>query len=449
MATPDTKKRTNRLLSVFSDNFGFSRILSALLVIFILAVMGLAIFWFFYTSPPRTLTISSGPPGSTFARNAEKYRDILAKSGVKLKILASAGSLENLERLTNRQARVDFSFVQGGVADVASAQGLVSLGSVAYEPLLVFYRNPTPLKLLSELSGRRIAVGPVGSGTRALATTLLETNGIATGDGSGSTLSGLDADAAAQALLDGKVDAVFMTSDSASGQAMGKLLRAPGIRLLSFEQADAYTRRFNYLNKLCLPEGAIDLGKNLPANDVWLVGPTVELVARPNLNSAISDLLLETAQEVHGRATILQNQGEFPKPLEHEFKISPDATRYYKSGKTFLYRELPFWMASWANRILVVFVPTLLVVIPGVRLIPALYKWQIRLRIFRWYRSLMVLERDLSAKLTPAEINQVQKRLDEIEQGVRRLKVPASFADTFYGLRGHIDYVRERLAKKV
>ena len=164
---------------------------------------------------------------------------------------------------------------------------------------------------------------------------------------------------------------------------------------MSFEQADAYTRRFNYLNKLRLPEGALDFGKNLPAHDVWLIGPTVELVARPDLNAAVSDLLLEAASQVHGKATIFQNQGEFPAPLMHEFSISPDALRYYKSGKTFLYRKLPFWIASLTNRILVALAPVILVLIPGLRLVPAAYKWRSQLRIYRWYRKLLVLEREV------------------------------------------------------
>jgi hypothetical protein len=273
---------------------------------------------------------------------------------------------------------------------------------------------------------------------------LLQTNGL-TGDGV-TLLLNLDADDAAQKLLAGTIDAVFIMSDSASSQTMRTLLRSPGIQLLNFEQADAYTRRFNYLNKLLLPEGSIDFGKNLPQQNVWLIGPTVELIARPDLNAAVSDLLLEAAREVHGNASMFQNQGEFPNPIEHEFKISADASRYYKSGKTFLYRKLPFWIASLANRVLVAFVPMMLVLIPGLRLIPAAYKWRIRLNFYRWYRTLLVLERDLSGEMTPAKRDEMHKRLDEIEKVVKRMKVPASFADQFYGLRGHIDYVREKLA---
>lgn len=443
METHD-EARSPRLLAVFSEYFGLNRWLSLGAVCLVGLVICLAVFWFVYSAPPRTITITAGPAGSSFESTALKYQTILARSGVKLKILHSQGSLENLQRLTGPRSRVDVGFVQGGVGDGTNTQKLVSLGSIAYEPLLIFYRSAAPLRFLSQLDGRRLAVGTEGSGTRALALALLQTNGIA--PGGATTFAAVDADAAAGALLAGTVDAVFLMSDSASVQTMRTLLRSSGIQLFSFEQADAYTRRFNYLNKLRLPEGSIDFAKNLPPQDVFLIGPTVELVARPDLNPAVSDLLLEAAREVHGHASLFQNQGEFPAPLLHEYKISADAERYYKSGKSFLYRQLPFWIASLVDRILVAFVPLILVLIPGLRLVPALYRWRSQLRIYRWYRKLLVLERELGGEITPARREEMVRRLDEIETVVKLMKVPASFANLYYSLRQHIDFVREKLA---
>jgi TRAP-type uncharacterized transport system substrate-binding protein len=438
----DHKAGFPRVLTICSEYFGLNRTWSLVAVCFIAVVTGFAIFWFVHSAPPRVVTISSGPAGSIFESNALKYRATLASKGVTLKILRSEGSQENLKRLEDPAARVDVGFVQGGVAGT-NTHGLVSLGSISYEPLLVFHRGTVPIKFLSQLEGKRLAIGSEGSGTRSLALALLQTNGIA--PGGSTTLEALDADAAAGALLAGTVDAVFLMSDSASAQTMRTLLRSPGIQLMSFEQADAYTRRFNFLNKLRLPEGSIDLGKNLPAQDVSLIGPTVELVARPDLNAAVSDLLLDAAQEAHGKAGLFQNQSEFPAPLVHEFKISADALRYYKSGKSFLYRELPFWIASLVNRVLVAFIPIVLVLIPGLRLIPAAYKWRSQLRIYRWYRKLLALERELTREVAPGQQEEQLARLNEIENVVKHMKVPASFADQFYDLRGHIDYVRGKL----
>jgi hypothetical protein len=234
--------------------------------------------------------------------------------------------------------------------------------------------------------------------------------------------------------------------DSASVQNMSTLLRTDGVHLFDFTQADGYTRRISYLNKLELPKGSIDFGKNIPSHDVTLIGPTVELIARPDLHPALSDLLIEAAQQVHGNASLLRRRGEFPSPLEHEIPISSDANRYYKSGKSFLYRYLPFWMASLVNRIIVVFVPMIVVLIPGLRFIPVIFRWRIRLRIFRWYRALLALEQDLVAEMSPELKEELLARLDRIEEAANKMKVPASFAEQFYVLRGHIAFVRSRLA---
>ncbi len=394
-------------------------------------------------APPDTLRITSGPDGSTFRIVAERYRKILARNGVKLEILPSEGSLENLKRLSDPSFHVDIGFIQGGVSAGIRLDGLVSLGSVFHEPLAVFYRSAKPIGWLSQLAGKRLAIGPEGSGTRVLALALLAANGIKAGGAT--ALRNLGGEEAAQALVEHKIDAAFLMGDSATPRIMRRLLRTPGIRLLNFRQADAYTRRFTYLNKLELPMGTFDLGKNTPARDFYLLGPTVELVARDDLHPALSDLLIEAAREVHGGANLLQRAGEFPAPLQHEFRISDDAHRYYKSGKGFLYRSLPFWVASLANRALVILVPIVVLLLPGLKLVPFLYNWRISSRIYRWYGALIALERTVLADSSPEKHSEIVQRLDEIEKAVNKMKVPLAFADQFYVLREHIGFVRGRL----
>jgi TRAP-type uncharacterized transport system substrate-binding protein len=427
------------------ETFGLGRSVSLGVLLVVVLATALAVFWFVYSAPSNTITITSGPEGSVFQRNASRYSKILARNGVKLKILPSEGSLENLKRLLNPSFRVDIGFVQGGVANGMNIDKLVSLGSISYQPLLVFYRGARPVDLLSQLDGKRLAIGPEGSGTRSLALALLAANGIE--PGVPTELVDLEADDAAKALTEGRVDAVFLMGDFASPQIMRNLLLTQGIHLLDFIQADAYTRRITYLNKLVLPKGSVDLGKNMPSHDVHLIAPTVELVARANLHPALCDLLVETATEVHGAAGLLRRQGEFPAPLEHEFRISPDASRFYKSGKGFLYRSLPFRFANLVNRILVVFVPLIVLLIPVLRIIPGLYQWRMKLRIYRWYRALLVLEQGLITDVTPEEHGELLSRVGHIEEAVNKMKVPASFAEQFYVLRGHINFVRGRLEK--
>jgi TRAP-type uncharacterized transport system substrate-binding protein len=443
MESPPRNNGLDRVLGVFTETFGLGRAAAISAVLLIASVTFFAVFWFFHSAPPHTIIITSGPEGSAFEKSAEKYRAILARSGVKLKILPSAGSLENLKRLGDPAFHVDIGFVQGGVTNGINTANLVSLGSVAYEPLLVFYRSTKPLDLLSELNGKRLAIGTVGSGTRFLASSLLAVNDIE--PGGTTTLLDLDATDATKALLAGTVDAVFLTSDSASTENMRELLLTPDVRLFDFTQADGYARRIHYLNKVVLPQGVIDFGKNIPAQDVSLIAPTVELIARTKLHPALVDLLLEAAREVHGSATLLQRRGEFPAPLEIDYRLSDEARRYYTSGKSFLYRSLPFWLASRVNRILVVFVPTLFVLIPGLRLIPSLYQWQIRLRIYRSYRALLSIEKGALAATETQNREELLTRLAHIEKTVNKMKVPASFADQFYVLRQNIIFVRNKL----
>ncbi|WP_322050932.1 TAXI family TRAP transporter solute-binding subunit [Paraburkholderia bannensis] len=393
-------------------------------------------------APPSTLTMSAGPKGSTFWNAAQKYKTILARNNITLDVLESEGSAQNLARLSDPASHVDVAFVQDGLATNKVPQGLVSLGSVAYVPLAVFYHGP-PVTRLSQFEGERLAIGAEGSGTRELALALLKANGIEPG---GKTqLLPMSGDDAAHALVEGKIDVAFLAGDSAQPPVMGRLMRMPGVRFFDFAQADAYARRFPYLTAITIPMGAFDFGRNLPAAPLHFIAPTAELVARDSLHPALSDLLVEAAKEVHGRSTLLQRAGEFPAPRAQDFPISDDAARYYKSGKSFLYRLLPFWLASLADRLLVVLVPVIVVLIPGLRLVPGLYAWRVKSRIYRWYGSLIALERAALADNSPDERRSLMRQLDKIEESVNGMKMPLAYAGQFYVLREHIGFVRERL----
>jgi len=396
-------------------------------------------------APPDTIIITTGPDGSQFQNTAERYRKILARNNIKLEILPSPGGLENLKRLIDPNFRVDVGFVQGGIGGGLDTDELMSLGSVFYQPVIVFYRSAEPLNRLSALKGKRVAIGAEGSGARALALNLLKANGIEPG---GPGLLPLSGEAAVQALLGGKIDAAMLMGDSAVSGAFRKLLGAPGVRLLDFAQADGYMRRFRYLSKLELPAGSLDLGRNIPEKTLTLIAPTVELVARPELHPALSDLLIEAAREVHGRGGLLQRPGEFPAPLEHEYRISDDAARFYKSGKGFLYRYLPFWLASLFDRTMVALVPIIVLMIPALRLAPWLYSLRIRARIYRRYGELMAVERAMLSQAAPEEEEKLLKRIDEIEKSIISVRMPSSFADEVYVLRAHINFVRNRLAAR-
>lgn len=394
-------------------------------------------------APPDVIYLIGGAEGSSYRSTAEKYKKLIERNGVKVEIVPSQGSLDNLRLLADKTFRADVAFVQGGLAGDMDVSGLVSLGSILVQPLTVFYRGGgAPLERLSQLRGRRIAIGGEGSGTRALAMTLLKASGA---DGSPTKLVDLGGVEAAEALKQGKVDAALLMGDSATPKVIVGLMKTPGIRLMSLSQAEGYARRFRFLSELSLPEGAADLEKNIPASRVNMVGPTVELVARESLHPALSDLLIGAAREVHGSAGMFRKAGEFPAPIERDFPLSADAQRYYKSGTPFLYSRLPFWLASLTDRLLVILVPLLVVLVPLTRIVPPLYRWRVRSRIYRWYGKLISIERDIVMHPEPEERERILQRLDEIENAVNEIRTPLSFADQLYVLRQHIAWVRQRL----
>lgn len=392
-------------------------------------------------APPTRLTMAGGPESSSFHRVAEKYRDILARNDIELVIVPSHGSAENLDLLAD--SKVDIALVQSGVTRKEGTDDLVSLGTMFRQPVSIFYRSTKSFTRLSEMEGTRIAIGSEGSGTRFLAMALLKGNGIEAG---GTTqFVDLEGEAARDAILARNVDAIFLSGDSASFKTVRELLHADGIRLFDFVQGEAYERRFRYLNRLQLPAGAFDLGENLPDRPITMMAPTVELLAHTDLHPALSDLLIETAQEVHSRSSLMQNPREFPHAIEHDYPMSEDAARYYKSGKGFAYRYLPFWLASLLNRAAVVLVPILVVLIPGLRFAPNLYGWRISRRIYKRYGELMALERASLEPTTPEQSTALIERLGEIEKSIINMKVPGAFADQIYVLRRHIQFVRESL----
>lgn len=411
------------------------------IAVLVVVVMTLVV-WLVDPAPPRTIIMSAGPHDSSFWLSAEDYKKLLARNGVTLKVLESDGSRQNLQRLLDPKQHVDIALVQGGVSDDLDTSSLMSLGSMFYAPVVVFYRG-SGVTRLSQLEGKRIAVGREGSGTRVLSLKLLEANGIA--PGGDTPLLPYDGLQAATALVSGQVDAAILNGDSATRGLMLRLLKVPGISVMDFEEAAAYTRLFPYLDEIDLPPGVLDLKYKIPAATVHLISPTVELVARTNLHPAISDLLIEAAQETHGTANLLQRAGQFPSPIAREYQISEDAQRYYKTGKSFLYRTLPFWLASVGDRTLVLLVPVAVLLFPALRIIPALYRWRVRSRLYRYYGSLIAIERDALKNPSAEERQALFEELDHIEASLNDLRMPLAYADALYVLREHVGFVRTRL----
>ena len=409
-------------------------------LLLVAAAFGVTLF-FVKPAPPKKITMAIAPDEGGSRYYARRYQEILKRSGVTLDVRQTNGSLANVRALAEGGA--DVAFVQSGTAGQSGGH-VLSLGSVAYVPLWVFYRGAV-IEDVRDLKGRRIAVGGAESGTRALAATLLAAGGA---DKPPTELLPIEREAAIEQLKKGEVDAVFIVSP-AEAPFIQKLTATPGIQLLSFQRADAYVRRFPYLSKFVLPRGVFDLAADVPASDVTLISPTASLLARDDLHPALAYLLLRTATEVHSSAGMLAKMREFPAAREAGFPLSSEAVRYYQAGVPFLQRYLPFWAANLVDRLWVILVPIIAVAVPLGRIVPALYRWRVRSRVFRWYGRLKQIELQLEENPARPKLEEMLERLDETERAVNQIPTPLAYTDNLYFFREHVEVVRRRITRRL
>jgi TRAP transporter TAXI family solute receptor len=392
-------------------------------------------------APPSRVTVATGRADGAYYRFAQQYRARLAREGITLDIRETSGSVENIALLSDRRSGVDLAFVQGGSGAAAAPDGLRSLASLYFEPLWVFTRAAAPGSTdLRGLRGRRLAIGPEGSGTRAIAVTLLSANGI---DGQAARLLPITGIDAVRALRRGDVDAVFLVAGPES-PSVTEMLATPGVALLDFPRADAYTKRFPFLSKLVLPAGVLSLQTDLPRHDTVLLAPAATLIVRSDFHPALVDLVLATAAAIHGRRGLFEDARQFPSPEHLEFPLMSEAERYHRSGPPFLARYLPFWAATLIDRVKVLVLP-LLVLVPIARLVPPAFRWRVRSRILSRYRDVVAVDQVLARRPAPTECDTLLARLDHIEDDIRALRVPLGYTDAYYNLRLHLELVRRRV----
>ena len=414
---------------------------SALLI----TLIGFVIAWQFVNpAPPRSVVIATGHPDGAYYLFAREYQEILARNGIELQIRTTAGSIENLALLQDDDSNVSLAFVQGGSGTEADPGRLTSLASLYYEPLWIFYRDTRTLTRLTALQGKSIAIGEPGSGTHAISSMLLADNFI---DSGSDNIQATGGDSAARALLQGEFDALFMVAGP-EGPLLQQLLHRSDIRLMSLSRSAAYTRLHHFLSAVTLPEGVIDLQANIPSADTQLLAATANLVARRDIHPALVSLLLQAATQVQGRGGLFASPGAFPNSNHLEFPLDGDARRYFRHGTPFLQRYLPFWTANLIDRLKVMLVPLLTLLLPLIKIMPPAYRWQVRKKVYHWYGELQALDTGTQEAHSAASLASLLQRLDVLEEEVRKVSVPLSYADELYSLRLHIGLVRDKLLNR-
>ena len=404
-------------------------------------------------APPKRIVMATGPDQSAFAEFGKRYAEELGAFGIEVELLPTRGSLDNLTTLRDATRDVDVGFVQGGSSESARAADedttglpLMSLGSLFFEPVWFFYREAAArglpqqtIEQPAQLTGWRVNFGTPGSGTPGLVKKLLTANGI---DYEGLEPLEMALTPAVVALLGGELEAVAFAS-APEAPLVQMLLRTPGIKLLEFPQAEAYSRRFPFLSPVTLPRGVVDLGRDVPGHDVPLIAPITSMVAREGTHPAVVQLLVQAATRIHGEAGWISRAGRFPTAQHSEFPLASEAERFYANGPPLLQRYLPFWLANLIDRMWVVLITIIAVVIPLSRVVPPLYQFRIRRRVFRWYRQLRDIEDRLAIGAVPAE--SLLEDLEKLDDKIAHIAVPLSYAEELYNMRLHIALVRRRL----
>ena len=406
-------------------------------------------YWWLDPNPPKYVTLATGPAQSAYSEFGTRYARAMAQSGIHVRLLASEGSSANLQLL--REGKADLGFVQGGSDEIqANADsGIESLGSLFVEPLWLFYRTKAArdvagndtLTSLGQLKGLRINIGTVGSGVPVLMEKLFEVNRI---ESATLKLTRLEQTPATVAFLDGEVDALVFASAPESLMVQ-MLLQTPGVKLLDFNQNEAYSRRFSFLTPVSLPRGVVDLAGDVPSTDVRLIAPTTTLLAREGVHPAILQLFSQAALKLHGNAGWFNRAREYQNVANTEFPLAQEADRTIRNGVPLLQRYLPFSLANLMERMWLALGIIIAVLLPLSRIVPPVYQFRIRSRIFRWYGQLRNIEERLAEKSESSSA--LLSELEELEAHAEKVTVPLSYADELYSLRNHIDLVRQKLLK--
>ncbi len=401
-------------------------------------------------APPKSFVISAASKGSPYYELALRYKDEVAKKGVTLDVRESGGSFDNLKTLKNPDSGVQAGIVQGGLANSLDAPGLVSMGRLLTEPVWIFYHFADKLDHITQLKGKRILIGPEGSGTASLARKLLEANGITAEN---STLIAMQLPDYVDALANGKADAGFLVL-GAEAKTVQRLLRQPGTSLMNMAQADALIQRYPYLSPVTLRQGVVDFANNIPPSDTSLVATRAMLLVREDLHPALVTVLAEAVHAVQAAPTLTSTGesrlfalGTDALADDPEFPMAEDAVRVYKSGPSFFQRVLPFWLANLLDRAKILILPLIGIILPLIRLVPITYNWRMRRRILYWYRELKSLENNLPKAAPLNLIEEKERELERIEEGVRKISVPIHFSADLYNLRDHVEFVRHNIAR--
>ncbi|TCP44024.1 hypothetical protein [Rhodovulum marinum] len=406
-------------------------------------VLALAAMWVLSRDllPPKEVRLAAGAPGGGYWAIAERYRDRLARDGIRLEIIESTGSVGNAELL--RGGAADVALLQGGVAPPG---GVESLGAMFLEPMFFFARRGAELPANpGRWAGLRVAAGGAGSGTAAAFDGLERAAGLAPGAVTRLALGGAQA---ADALRTGAADiAVFVAPLSAP--YLAPLFVDPGVVLMRLDHMTALSRRMIQTEVITLPAAGIDFDPVVPPDDLRMLAMVAQLVARDDLHPSLVDRLAMAARGIHSGADAITPAGRFPAAEPGPLPMNAYAATLIREGPSSLQDVLPYWVVAQVNRFAILLLPLVFIAVPLIRALPGLYAWQMRRRVFRYYRAIREIDMDARAAASHDRLEALVQALDGIDAELARLSLPPPYRDRAYTAQIHINLVRQRIEARL
>ena len=415
------------------------------IVVLILAGIA-ALLYFTNPFPPSRITLATGQVNTTFDVLGKKYVDYFQKHGVTLELRTTTGAYENIKLLTDD--KVDVIFSLGGLKFDEEATTIVSLGSVELMPLWLLY---TGAKFEGDdpadfFKSRQLSVNIVGSGTYDLTRSLLELHGIEIGQhknlhimSSRDTLVDVSTD---------KLDGAFLLGTTASA-TISKLLLDPGIRIFDFKLAPAYASHLGYLKVIDMPHGAMDIQKVIPKHDLKMVATTATLLTKERMHPAIQNLFLAAAKEISRTdSDPISAPGDFPAFVDRSERLSETARRHYEKGPPFLTGRVPYWVATFFDRIWLILLAAFAILYPMVKATPNYRKVYTQLCMTDTYTDLHAINARLAAGTTASDLTPVLPMLAELQERVQRLWIPAGMKNDYYLLENALEVVRKKALRR-
>ena len=416
-----------------------------LAIAFLVVIVGLIVY--LKPFPDRHIYFLTGYPGSDWGMLADAASDVLKKNGLEFSAIHTAGAVENVARLDDPKDVANAGLAYGLALEGDEVKGIYSLGSVSYEPIWILYnkKKAGEIKTLTELSQKKIGLGPVQSGSYRIAKKVFEVANIQV-DGN-PNFSSNSIQVNQTKLKNGEIDGMIVVSTNLDPITLD-LLRMPNIEVFDFKNAPAYAKQINSFVTLTLPADSVSIPNQIPQKDLTLLATTASLVVKRSMHPDLQLAILMAARDANRNSPDLffAKRDEFPSYRDPLIPISPVAEHFYNYGPPQAMQYLPYWLAGFIDRSWLLILTILAVFYPLSKLNIHFRKFRFNLKEIPHYKELLQMDRKIQrGSLTEMEKSEMLSRLDEINTHAIQEGVPISEEAAYFNFLNAIFLLRIKI----